>query len=72
MALVKKILILFLTAALMVAAYFIHEFLKKKINPRRSFGHFIIFIIANLIVVFVLIFLLSFILFQYKDFFFKV
>ena len=55
----------------MVAAYFIHEFLKKKINPRRSFGHFIIFVIADLLVVFVLIFLLSFILFEYKDFFFK-
>lgn len=55
----------------MVAAYFIHEFLKKKLEPRRSFLRFLIFILANLIFVFVLIFFLSFILFQYKNFFFK-
>jgi hypothetical protein len=55
----------------MVAAYFIHEFLKKKINPRKSFARFIVFILADLLVVFALIFLLSFLLFQYKDFFFK-
>jgi predicted small integral membrane protein len=67
----KKVLILFLTAALMVAAYFIHEFLKKKIDPRRSFLRFIVFIVADLVVIFVLIFLLSFFLYQYKHFFFK-
>jgi len=55
----------------MVAAYLIHEFLKKKIQPRKSFKHFILFILTNFIVIFVLIFLLSFILYQYKDFFFK-
>lgn len=55
----------------MVAAYFIHEFLKKKIKPRQSFTRFIVFILANMIVIFALIFLLSFFLFQYKDFFFK-
>ena len=67
----KKVLILFLTATLMVAAYFIHEYLKKIINPRKSFLRFILFILANLVVIFVLVFLLSFVLFQYKDFFFK-
>ena len=71
MVLIKKILILFLTAAAMLAAYFVYQFLKKKINPRRSFGHFILFVLVNLFVVFAFIFLLSFILFQYKDFFFK-
>lgn len=55
----------------MLAAYFVYQFLKKKLNPRRSFGHFILFVFVNLLVVFAFIFLLSFILFQYKDFFFK-
>lgn len=55
----------------MVAAYFANEFLKKKIKPRRSFGYFILLILANLIVIFGLIFLLSLFLFKYKDFFFK-
>ena len=71
MVFLKKVLILFLTVAAMVAAYFIHEFLKKKINPRRSVVHFIVFILANLVVVFGLIFILSFLLFQFKEFFFK-
>jgi hypothetical protein len=67
----KKVLILLLTVAAMVAAYFINEFLKKKINPRRSFGHFILFILANLIAALALIILLSFFLYRFKDFFFK-
>jgi dolichyl-phosphate-mannose--protein O-mannosyl transferase len=67
----KKVLILFLTAAFMVAAYFIHQYLKEKINPRQSFLHFILFVLAGLIIIFGMIFLLSFILFQYKNFFFK-
>lgn len=71
MVFLKKVLILLLTVATMVAAYFIHEFLKKKIHPRKSFAHFIIFMLVNLVVIFGLIFLLSFLLFQFKDFFFK-
>ena len=67
----KKVLILFLTAAAMVAAYFIHEYLKKLINPRRSFGRFILFILADLAVLFGMILLLSLLLFQFRDFFFK-
>jgi lipoprotein signal peptidase len=67
----KKVIILFLTAAAMVVAYFIHEYLKNKINPRRSFGRFILFILADLAVVFGMILLLSLLLFRFKDFFFK-
>ena len=67
----KKIIILLLTVTAMIAAYFIHEALKEKINPRKSFVHFILFVLANFIVIFGLIFLLSYFLFQYKDFFFK-
>lgn len=55
----------------MVTAYFIHEFLKKKIDPRRSVLRFIVFMLANLLMVFTLILLLSFLLFQFKDFFFR-
>jgi heme/copper-type cytochrome/quinol oxidase subunit 2 len=67
----KKILILFLTATAMVGAYFIQEFLKKKINPRRSFGHFILYIIITIIIVFGMIFLLTLFLYQFRNFFFK-
>jgi hypothetical protein len=68
----KKVLILFLTVAAMIAAYFIYDFLKKKINPRKSFAHFILFMVANLVAIFGLICLMSFLLFQFKNFFFKI
>lgn len=55
----------------MVAAYFVYQYLKTKINPRKSFAHFILFVFLNLLVLFAFIFLLSFVLFQFKDFFFK-
>ena len=55
----------------MIAAYFIHEFLKKKLHPRKSLLRLIVFMFANLLMIFALIFLLSFLLFQFKDFFFK-
>jgi len=71
MVLLKKILVLFLTAAAMVAAYFVYRFLKEKINPRKSFGHFILFVFVNMVVIFGFILLLSFILFQFRDFFFE-
>jgi len=67
----KKVLILFLTAAAMIAAYFIQEFLKKKINPRKSFGHFILYVIITLTIIFGMIFLLSLFLYQFRNFFFK-
>jgi hypothetical protein len=55
----------------MIVAYFIHEYLKKKIQPKKSIMRLIVFFLANIIVVFGMIFLLSFFLFQFKDFFFK-
>lgn len=55
----------------MLGAYIVYQFLIKKINPRRSVGHFIFFVLVNLLVVFAFILILSFVLFQYKDFFFK-
>ena len=71
MLLLKKILILFLTAGLMVGAWYMHEFLKNILQPKRSFTHFIIFFVANVAMIFGLIFLLSLLLYQYRNFFFK-
>ena len=62
---------MFLTVAVMIAAYFAYNFFKVKLNPRKSFGHFILFVIATFFTIFFLIFLLSLVLFIYKDFFFK-
>ncbi len=67
----KKVLILFLTAGAMIAAYFIHNFLLRKINPRKSFGYFILYVVANLATLFGVIILLSLFLYQFRNFFFK-
>ena len=67
----KKMLILFLIVAAMTAAYFANKFLKKKLDPERSLVRFILFVLINLATIFGLIFLLSFFLFKFKDFFFK-
>ena len=71
MLFLKKVIILFLTVVIMVAAYSINGFLKAKINPRASFGHFFLFILLNFLTIFLLVFLLGLFLFRYKDFFFK-
>jgi hypothetical protein len=71
MILFKKVLILFLTVGIMIAAYLISDFWKLKINPGKSFFHYALFVIVNLFTIFALIFLLSLLLFIYKEFFFK-
>jgi hypothetical protein len=71
MILFKKVLILLLTAGIMLAAYLISDFWKLKINPGKSFFRYALFVMMNLITIFALIFLLSLLLFAYKEFFFK-
>jgi hypothetical protein len=56
MILFKKVLILFLTVGIMIAAYLISDFWKLKINPEKSFFRYAWFVILNLVTIFVLIF----------------
>jgi predicted PurR-regulated permease PerM len=72
MSFIKKVLILAFTIVLMVAAYFIYQFLHRKLNPRKSFFNLVLFFLLNLLAVFVLIFLMSLVLYKFKEFFFKV
>ncbi|MBA2249519.1 MAG: hypothetical protein H0W12_04955 [Chitinophagaceae bacterium] len=67
----KRILLLIIIIAAMFAGYYLNEFWKKIIEPRKSFARFIVFIIANLTTVFILVFLLSLLLSRYRVFFFK-
>ncbi len=66
----KKALILGLTVVLMIIAYYIYRLLRQKLNPRKSFFNLALFFLLNLLTVFLLISLLSLLLFKYKDFFF--
>ncbi|MGC4101999.1 hypothetical protein [Ferruginibacter sp.] len=67
----KKILLLAVIAAAVFAGYTIYQFWNKKIDPRRSFRHFIIYILVNLASVFVIVFITGFIIIHFKEFFFS-
>lgn len=68
----KKLIILALTVAGMLAAYYANRFFKSKINPHGSVGRFLLFFLANLVIIFTLVLLMSYVLFRFKSFFFKV
>ena len=72
MSFIKKVLILAFTIVLMVSAYYIYQFLRRKLNPRKSFLNLVLFFLLNLVAVFVLIFIMSLVLFKFKEFFFRV
>jgi hypothetical protein len=67
----KKLLMLVLIVAAMVAAFQLQRYLKTTINPHRSLSHFLLFLLINIIIVFVLVFIMGFIIIYFKDFFFK-
>jgi len=67
----QRILLLAILLVTIAAAYFTHVFWKKKINPRRSMGRFLLYVLLNLVSIFVLVFIFSLIINQYKEFFFK-
>jgi len=67
----QKIVLLSLLVLVMILAYIFHALTMKYITPRRSFKHFIVYMIVNLAAVFGLVFLVSLLIFKYKDFLFK-
>jgi hypothetical protein len=70
-AMVQKLLLLVIIIAAIFAGYGIYQFLTKKINPRRSFSHFITYMLLNLAGIFVIAFIVGFIIFHFKEFFFS-
>ncbi|MEP7108421.1 MAG: hypothetical protein ABI760_10575 [Ferruginibacter sp.] len=67
----KKLLILVLIVAAMMIAFRLQRYLRNLINPGRSFQQFLLFLLINSIIVFVLVFMTGFIFIYFKDFFFK-
>jgi uncharacterized membrane protein len=69
--LLQKIILLLVFGAGLLLAYNLYKFWSKKINPRQSFKHFIIYMVVNLASVFIVVFLFSFVIIYCKEFFFK-
>jgi len=67
----QNILLLTVLILATLTAYIAHQFWKKRIDPRRSFKHFLLFMGVNVLSVFVVVFIFGFIIIQFKDFFFK-
>jgi len=67
----QKILLLLILALATFSAYGAHLFWKKRIDPRRSFRHFLGYVFVNLASVFVLVFVFGFLIIHFKEFFFK-
>ena len=66
-----RLLLLFILAVATFTGYVAYGFWKTKIDPRRSAAYFILFMLVNLATIFILVFIFSFVIFQYKEFFFK-
>ena len=67
----QNILLLTVLIVATLTAYITHQFWKKRIDPRRSFKHFLLFMLVNVLSVFVVVFIFGFVIIQFKDFFFK-
>jgi hypothetical protein len=67
----QKLLILLIIAAACMAVYFSHQLLKKFLDPKRSFGHFTLYILFHFAAVFIIVYGVSFLLFKQSHFLFK-
>jgi len=67
----QRIVLLSLVVLFMIIGYIFHSLTMKWLTPRRSFKHFLAYLIVNLAAVFGLVFLVSLLIFKYKDFLFK-
>jgi hypothetical protein len=53
----QRLVILVVILGSLIPAYYINTWLQKVIKPRRSFGHFMLYLLASLALVFVYTFL---------------
>ena len=66
-----KLIILFILIIALFAGYAAHLFWKRTIDPKRSGGHFLLYMVVHLLSVFVIVFIISFIMFRFGNFLFK-
>ncbi len=58
----KKIVVFIIIAAVLVAAYFLNNYLQKQIKPRKSFGRLMLYFLITVVTVLGLMFLMVFII----------
>ena len=54
-----------------IVGYMLYKFWQRKIDPRRSGKHFLLFMVVNLLSVFLVVVAFGMIIVRFKDFFFK-
>ena len=69
--LLQKFLLLITVAVAVLSGYNVYQFWNKRINPRQSFKHFILYLLVNLVSIFIIVFAFGFIIIYFKEFFFK-
>ncbi|MEI7471385.1 MAG: hypothetical protein WCJ85_03935 [Chitinophagaceae bacterium] len=67
----SKLLLLLLLLVTTIGAYYTHILVQRILPPKRSFGHFLGYVVLHMISIFVLVFLAGFVVFYFKEFFFK-
>ncbi|MEP6676014.1 MAG: hypothetical protein ABJA78_12710 [Ferruginibacter sp.] len=67
----KKLLFLALLIAVTFCSYLLHQFIKKKIDPRLSAANFFLYFAAHILVIFLLVSIAGLVVIHFKDFFFK-
>jgi len=67
----NNILLLLILTAATVAAYAVHLFWKKKIDPRKSVKHFFLYLFAHIASIFILVFIFGFFIIRFKEFLIK-
>lgn len=67
----QKFALPLLLLAAIVVAYCWYYLAKRLIDPRRSFGNALLFMLLNLLLIVLLSFAFSFLIFRYKEFFIK-
>lgn len=67
----QKLIIFIILLASVMAAYAVHTVIKKSIDPRKSFGYFMLYILLHLITVFITVFSASFLIFKCSSLMFK-
>lgn len=67
----QKLIILLIIGIAALAGYWLHLQWKKMINPRKSFGYFILYMLLHFASIFLLIFLINLIMIRNANFLFN-
>ncbi len=67
----QKLLLPGLLLLALLAAFGINTVIKKKIDPKKSAGHFVLYVIIYLLVIFGIVFGVSLLIFHYRHLWLK-